>query len=197
MVLLRFLLTLTVLFSGLTFAVKLHLKPNARYICYVTRVLDGDTIRCRFYSSVVEGVDTVPVRLIGIDTPETSPRKKNVPVQIREIEKSGIIYLHKRERITRGEVAKLGLEAKRFVENILKNIYAVVVETDIQPFDRYGRVLGYVWLPDGRMLNKEIICKGYALPLTIPPNVKYSKIFTECFKRAIEKKLGLWGEIYK
>jgi len=74
----------------------------------------------------------------------------------------------------------------------LKDVYVVIIETDVEPFDRYGRVLAYVWLPDGRMLNREIICNGYALPLTVPPNVKYQKEFLKCFRRAINLHLGLW-----
>ena len=35
--------------------------------------------------------------------------------------------------------------------------------------DRYGRLLAYVWLPDGRMLNRVMVQQGYAQPLTIPP----------------------------
>jgi len=53
-----------------------------------------------------------------------------------------------------------------------------------------------VWLPDGRMLNKEIICSGYALLLTVPPNVKYQELFRDCFRKAVLEKRGLWGELY-
>jgi micrococcal nuclease len=188
-VVLTFLLTLPL------WAVSLHLKPNHKYICYVARVLDGDTIRCRFPSDVVEGVNTYPVRLIGIDTPETGMHKKNTGKQATEIEKIAKKVYDENIEVSKREVVKLGLEAKRFVENLLKDVYVVIVETDVQPTDRYGRILGYIWLPDGRMLNKEIICSGYALPLTIPPNVKYQKEFLKCFRKALEEKKGLWREI--
>ena len=173
----------------------LSLAPNHRYICYVAKVSDGDTIQCRFPYPVSKEVKTYPVRLIGIDTPETGVRKKNTGKQAEEIEEIVEDSYRKRVDIDRRDVVKMGLEAKRFVENLLKDVYVVVVETDVQPTDHYGRVLGYVWLPDGRMLNEEVICHGYALPLTVPPNVKYKNRFLRCFRKAVEGKRGLWGEL--
>jgi len=173
----------------------LSLAPNHRYICYVAKVSDGDTIQCRFPYPVSKEVRTYPVRLIGIDTPETGVRKKNTGKQAEEMENIAHGYYRKRVDIDRREVVKMGLEAKKFVENLLKNVYVVVIETDVQPTDHYGRVLGYVWLPDGRMLNEEVICRGYALPLTVPPNVKYKNVFLKCFRKAVEEKRGIWGEL--
>jgi len=189
------LLIVFLLFTFIAFG--LELKPNSRYICYVSKVLDGDTIRCRFPYPVSKEVKTYPVRLIGIDTPETGIHKKNTGKQEREIEEIVQVEYHKRINLKRKDVVDYGLEAKRFVENLLKNIYIVIVETDVQPTDHYGRVLGYIWLPNGEMLNKEIICNGYALLLTIPPNVKYEKEFRKCFKKAIEEKKGFWKEVLK
>ncbi len=181
--------------GGLTplWAAKINLKPNHKYICYVAKVSDGDTIQCRFPYDLTHEVNTVPIRLIGIDTPETGVRKKNTGKQEREIEKIYDRYLDKDIDISRQDVVKLGIAAKRFTERLLANVYVVTIETDVDPTDHYGRVLAYVWLPDGRMLNKEIICNGYALLLTVPPNVKYQDIFRDCFRKAVEEKKGLWG----
>ena len=186
----RLLAFLGLLLTQLVFSISL--QPNHKYICYVARVLDGDTIRCRFPYPVSKGVETYPIRLIGVDTPETGLRKKNVGKQEREIEEIGREFFHERIDISRREVVKMGLEAKKFTEKMLERVYTVIVETDVQPTDRYGRILGYIWLPDGRMLNEEIICNGYALPLTVPPNVKYQKLFLNCFRKALEEKRGLW-----
>ena len=191
----RTLLAFFILLSLPLFGLKL--KPNHKYICYVTKVSDGDTIHCRFTSEVSPHVRTYPVRLIGIDTPETGERKKNTPKQEREFEEIVLKAYHQFVDLSGRDIAKMGLEAKKFTEKLLKDVYVVTLETDVQPTDHYGRILGYIWLPDGRMLNAEIICNGYALPLTVPPNVKYEKVFLKCFRKALREQRGLWGELVK
>ncbi len=61
-----------------------------------------------------------------------------------------------------------------------------------QERDRYGRLLGYVYLSNGKMLNEEIVKAGYANVMTIPPNVKYQDRFLKACQEAREKKRGLW-----
>ena len=58
--------------------------------------------------------------------------------------------------------------------------------------DRYGRLLAYVWLRDGRMFNLLLAERGYATPLTIPPNVDYADRFVAAARRARRAGLGLW-----
>lgn len=91
-------------------------------------------------------------------------------------------------------IVELGKKAKEFTKSLLTKGSKVYLEFDVQQRDKYGRLLAYLYLEDGRMLNMEIICNGYAMPLTIPPNVKYEKEFTECFKKAREERKGLWNE---
>jgi micrococcal nuclease len=59
--------------------------------------------------------------------------------------------------------------------------------------DRFGRMLAYVWLPDWRMLNVEIMREAYAQTLTVPPNVRYERLLRECQREAREAGRGLWG----
>ena len=49
----------------------------------------------------------------------------------------------------------------------------VSVELDVAPTDRYGRLLAYVFLPDGRLVNEEMARSGFAVALVYPPNVRY------------------------
>ena len=69
---------------------------------------------------------------------------------------------------------------------------AITIEFDTQAKDRYGRLLGYVCLSDGKMLNEEIVKAGYANIMTISPNVKYEDKFIKADKSARERKVGLW-----
>jgi micrococcal nuclease len=58
--------------------------------------------------------------------------------------------------------------------------------------DKYERLLAYLYLPSGKMLNEEIVKAGYAQLMTIPPNVKYQERFLKEYREARETHWGLW-----
>jgi micrococcal nuclease len=104
------------------------------------------------------------VRLIGIDTPEVH-----------------------------GGVECYGREASAFVERLVPLGSEVRYRLGAEPRDRYGRALAYLWLRDGRFLNRLLVARGYAQPLTIPPNVDYAELFVRAARRARAAGRGLWG----
>jgi len=121
-------------------------------------------------ASAVDG-DTVKLttgetlRYIGIDTPETKhPRK---PVE------------------------HFGKEASAVNEKLVSG-KEILVEFDVTKRDKYGRLLGYVFLEDGTFVNAELVKKGYAKVITYPPNVKYAFLFRKLKASAIKHKRGLW-----
>lgn len=68
------------------------------------------------------------------------------------------------------------------------------LEYDQDPRDKYQRLLAFVWLPDGRMLNETIICEGYAVALTrYPFRADYQERFRGCERQARERNKGLWA----
>ena len=103
------------------------------------------------------------VRLIGIDTPE--------------------VY---------GGVECFGRKASNFAKRLLPLGTRVRYRVGVEERDRYGRLLAYVWLPDGRMVNRVMVEKGYAQPLTIPPNVEFADAFRAAARAARQAGLGLW-----
>jgi micrococcal nuclease len=103
------------------------------------------------------------VRLIGVDTPE--------------------VY---------GEQECFGRQASAFVKRLLPPGSTVSYRLGVEPRDRYGRPLAYMWLRDGRMLNLLLVERGYATPLTIPPNVDYAERFVAAARRARTAARGLW-----
>ena len=70
----------------------------------------------------------------------------------------------------------------------------VRIELDVQARDKYGSLLAYVYLSNGKMLNEEIVKAGYANLMTIPPNVKYQETFLRAYREARENKRGLWRD---
>lgn len=70
--------------------------------------------------------------------------------------------------------------------------HEVRLETDVQPRDRYGRILAYVHV--GRtFLNLELARQGYAMLLTYPPNVAHTADFVAATREARTRGLNIWG----
>jgi endonuclease YncB( thermonuclease family) len=127
----------------------------------VTRAIDGDTIE------VAMDGESLDIRLIGIDTPET---------------------VHPTE-----PVECFGPAASRFTTKMLEG-EEVGIEFDIELLDRYGRTLAYVWLGD-RLFNEVLVSRGFAQVSTYPPNVKYVDVFITAQRDARLHERGLWGAV--
>lgn len=112
--------------------------------------------------------DGVKVRLIGVDAPES----KNV---------------------FKKKIGYYGKEAKAYLTKMLsgKNVKLVC---DVDSLDQYGRTLAYVYLEDGTFVNADLMRNGYAMLMTIPPNVKFADEFIKLQKEARENNRGLWKE---
>jgi micrococcal nuclease len=141
----------------------------------VVQIVDGDTL------TIQHNGRSEKIRLIGIDAPESGVNNKTKKDAARG---GGDI-----EAIT-----KMGQEATRFVKKIVRPGDPVTIEFDKQTRDKYGRLLGYVYLANGKMLNEEIVKAGYANLLTYPPNVKYQDRFLKAYREARENNRGLWGK---
>ncbi len=146
---------------------------HAQQTTTVVRVVDGDTLKVRYL------IKEESIRLIGIDTPESRVNKKAK----RDAKRSG-------QDIK--TIIEMGKRATEYVESLVKPGDLITIEFDAQQRDRYGRLLGYVYLSNGKMLNEEIVKAGYAYVMTIPPNVKYQDRFLKAYQEARERKRGLW-----
>ena len=140
--------------------------PSSAVAAEVVAVTDGDTI-------VLRGIDVGEIhratggrkaRLIGVDTPE--------------------VY---------GDDECFGSAASSFTRAELGG-ERVRVAFDVGRTDRYGRALVYVWDDDGRFFNGRLVQEGYALQLTVPPNVRYAGLFTALAREARLAERGLWSE---
>jgi micrococcal nuclease len=71
---------------------------------------------------------------------------------------------------------------------------AVRLVGDVEQLDRYGRTLAYVYrLADGLFVNAELVRRGYAVVLTIPPNVAHTDEFVALASAARVTGAGLWS----
>jgi micrococcal nuclease len=148
----------------------LHARKDTAKVLYV---IDGDTIKVS-YNGRKESI-----RLIGIDAPES---KKNSKAFKDSRRKGKDVYA----------ITSQGKAATKFVKTLVRSGDTVTILFDIEKRDKYKRLLGYVYLPNGKMLNDEIIKNGYASPLTIPPNVKYKAKFMKSYRYARSHGLGLF-----
>jgi hypothetical protein len=62
------------------------------------------------------------------------------------------------------------------------------LEFDRQRSDAEGRWLAYVFLPNGRMLNAELVRLGLARPRVVEGNVRYADLFEELVARPSTKR---------
>ena len=107
------------------------------------------------------------MRYIGIDTPESV--KPGTPVECFA-KRAGAFNA----RLVEGERVRLVM--------------------DIEPRDRYDRLLAYVYRErDDLFVNAELVRRGYATIATFPPNVRHEPLFRRLAKRARMSERGLWG----
>ncbi len=165
---------LHVLLISFVFILTLLSPPlNAQQKTTVTRIIEGDIIQA-LYGGVEKRI-----RLIGIDTPESRVNWKAKK------------YANMSEHDLK-TIIEMGTKAKAYVDGLVKRGDLITIEFDVQERDKYGRLLGYVYLSNGKMLNEEIVKAGYAIIMTIPPNVKYKDRFIGAYQEAEEDKRGLW-----
>ena len=69
----------------------------------------------------------------------------------------------------------------------------VALERDVSDTDRFGRLLRYVYLPTGEMVNELLVRGGYAVARHYPPDTKYRARFEAAERQAQQANAGLWG----
>ena len=129
-------------------------------------VIDGDTLDIDIPDG--EHPDT-RIRLIGVDTPET----KHPTV--------GLMYY--------------GPEATEFTTSrVLGKQVTVLLDVSGDQRGRYGRLLAYVQLADGTILNAELIKNGYGYAYLNYPHSEFSA-YQMLMQQAIDTRAGLWQNV--
>src|SRR5215213_8779862 len=152
----------------------LQIPENAQPARYIENI-DGDTIVVE-----IENRNGNPreytIRLIGIDTPETSYSYGNEP-------------------------ECFGEDAKNKTDSLLVTAedYTIWLEADETDRDPYGRLLRYLWYVseiDGNVhfLNEDLVREGYALAKTYQPNTARQDELDDAEDDAIRAAAGMWLE---
>jgi micrococcal nuclease len=129
----------------------------------VTKVSDGDTVRLERLGSI---------RLIGVDTPESSYKGKAQPG---------------------------GKQAGVFLRNMLLNQDVEVELCAKQPYDRYGRGLGFIYATNRSgqrvLVNQEIIRQGYGRVYSLRPCSVDEAEWGALYEEARRARRGLFATI--
>lgn len=132
----------------------------------VVNVVDGDTIDIDIPDGQYE---QTRIRLWGVDTPETKS------------EEFGVMFF--------------GPEAADFTKKIvLGKQVTVYLDTGNDTRGKYGRLLAYVKLPDGRFLNEFLLSEGFAYADLRFRHSLYNK-YRQLQAGARSGKKGLWQNV--
>lgn len=143
-----------------------EIPPEALPRALVTDVFDGDTVTIRFLQAMPPLVESVErVRLLGVDTPELESQD---PLEAA------------RARAARAEVERL----------VLGREVAVAVERGLR--DQFGRLLAYLYLPDGSLLNGELLDRGLASVYRQIPSY-FHGYFLDLESAARSAGVGIWA----
>jgi micrococcal nuclease len=104
------------------------------------------------------------VRLLGIDTPEIGDNREC-----------------------------FGDEATAALRAMLPEGTHVRVLADVQPLDRYGRSLLFLYTDDDLLVNIDLIERGYAEAVVLEPNVLFAAELEAAEDAAQAANAGIWG----
>ncbi|HEX5728310.1 thermonuclease family protein [Microbacterium sp.] len=140
--------------------------PANAFEMTVESVHDGDTLRAHVAvpNAVVTDAESTRVRLIGVDTPEISPAPEC-----------------------------WGDEATARLNAMLPAGSTVWAAADRDAVDQYGRHLLYVWTPDGRFVNAELVREGAGTVMVFAPNTRHETLLRSLEAEASAAGRGLWG----
>jgi micrococcal nuclease len=88
-----------------------------------------------------------------------------------------------------------GEEATNFTRDSLLNKTIKVELCAAQPADRYGRGLAFIYLPDGRLFNAELVKQGYARVYSLRPCTVDEAEWNGYYEEARRQRRGLFATL--
>ncbi len=151
-----------------------------------------------FFSSVV-----FSTRLHANDCP---PPPKPQPIVIKHIVDGDTLHLKdgRKVRLIGINTPELGRDgqpdqplakqATAAIRQLIKGQNPLLLQIGTQPQDHYGRVLGHIFLEDGRSLEAELLKQGLGFAISIPPNLALRDCLNQAERLARAANLGVWAE---
>lgn len=154
------------------FFVALFFSANALAACPPPSGAESE----RAYLAQVQDGDSLKladgrrVRLIGVNAPElATPKRPDQP---------------------------LAQAARVAAENFLAGGGAFKLVYGAERKDHYGRTLAHVYDARGRSLEAELLARGLAFHIAVPPNLALAECLKKQEDRAREQNLGVWGDTF-
>lgn len=146
----------------------------AALLCCCAFVYAGPTSRSVVVDFVLDGDSLVlaggqQVRLTGINAPEFG--KQDLPDE------------------------PLASEARAALRALVQGKTVTLVPAP-EPYDRYGRLLAHLWLPQIGNVQEELLRRGLAVMVAIPPNIERLQAHQAAERGARAARLGMWGHPY-
>ena len=140
-------------------------EPARMLRAVVVRHIDGDTVYVALPRPPAQLQSFERVRLLGVDTPPKA---------------------HPNSRVQR-----FGEQASEFTRRrLLHRVVHLAFDWELR--DRYGRLLAYIYLPDGSCHNAELLREGYAHAYTRFP-FQFLEEFRGLEREARAQGRGLWA----
>lgn len=84
-----------------------------------------------------------------------------------------------------------GETATKFLRALLEG-REIILESDAQALDRYGRRLYHVWVSP-TLVSELMLLSGLGAQMTIPPNVRHAEWLSRAQRLGREIGLGIWA----
>jgi len=136
--------------------------------CVSTHFDEKASIKHVIDGDTVVLLDNRHVRLIGINTPELSHDKRKSSEDGAELARKSLIQL---------------LDDQSQIQLLYGK----------ERLDRHGRTLAHIYLNNGLNIQAELLEKGLAMPLRIPPNLSLAECYSSASLTAKEENRGLWA----
>ncbi|MBC7582021.1 thermonuclease family protein [Aeromicrobium sp.] len=146
--------------------IKTAAEVNQPGLYTVVKYDDGDTIMIDMNGT------TETLRFVGVDTPETHDPRKTVQCY--------------------------GPEASAYTKKLISEAGGKVrlaSDPESTNRDRYDRLLRYIYLPDGRLVQDELLKTGHAFYYPYFPFTKSDQFKAEA-DAARQSKIGLWANCH-